>query len=460
MASDPSCPRVEVIVLRTVGPQGSLFELLLPAGMRVLSGELADVDRLLDDERFFGPFRSFFDPVEGRPSIPIETYLRLMFLKYRYGFGYERLCALVADSITWRRFCRVGLEASVPDESTIRKITRRCGPELIDGLNRELLDAARQRGQVDGERVRADTTVVEADIKYPTDSGLLTAATGRIASRLRRLARLGVKIAYTDRTPEARAYQHSIGAWLRRRSDDANAEVLIITGRLADLAEASVAEATKALHYKARRRRVRRLLDELAVLVERTTRVIAQARIRVDGGQPDGSTRLVSLHEPDARPIRKGRLGRPVEFGYKAQVVDTVDGIIVDHSVHIGNPSDTDLIRPAIERIVAQFGAPATVTADRGYWDATIEADLTAVGVTTVVIPRTGKASQARAAIEHADAFVDMVKWRTGCEGRISHLKRDWAWRRTRLRGHAGVRIWCGHGVFGHNLLKLTELQR
>ena len=99
------------------------------------------------------------------------------------------------------------------------------------------------------------------------------------------------------------------------------------------------------------------MLDELAVLVERTNRVIAQARTRVDGDQPDGATRLVSLHEPDARPIRKGRLGTPVEFGYKAQVVDTVDGIIVDHSVHIGNPSDTDLIRPAIERIVDQFGA-------------------------------------------------------------------------------------------------------
>ena len=447
-------------MLRTVGPQGSLFELLLPAGMRVLSGELAAVDRLLDDKRFFGPFRGFFDSSEGRPSIPIETYLRLMFLKYRYGLGYERLCALVADSITWRRFCRIGLEASVPDESTIRKITRRCGSELIDGLNAQLLDAARQRGQVDVDRVRVDTTVVEADIKYPTDSGLLTAATGRIASRLRRLTRLGVKIVYIDRTPQARAYQHSIGAWLRRRSDEAKVEVLVITGRLADLAEASVAEATKALHYKARRRRVRRLLDELAVLIERTVQVIAQARTRVEGGQPDGSTRLVSLHEPDARPIRKGRLGKPVEFGYKAQVVDNPDGIIVDHSVHIGNPSDTDLIRPAIDRITAQFGAPATVTADRGYWDATIEADLTAVGVTTVVIPRTGKASQARAAIEHADAFVDMVKWRTGCEGRISHLKRDWAWRRTRLRGHAGVRIWCGHGVFGHNLLKLTELQR
>ena len=163
----------------------------------------------------------------------------------------------------------------MPDESTIRKITRRCGPELIDGLNRELLDAADEHGHVDGERVRLDTTVVEADIKYPTDSGLLTAATGRIASRLRRLARLGVKVTYTDRTAEARAYQHSIGAWLRRRSDEAKAEVLAITGRLADLAEASVTEATKALQRKARRRKVRRLLDELAVLIERTNQVIA-----------------------------------------------------------------------------------------------------------------------------------------------------------------------------------------
>lgn len=125
------------------------------------------------------------------------------------------------------------------------------------------------------------------------------------------------------------------------------------------------------------------------MLVERTNRVIAQARCRVNGDQPDGATRLVSLHEPDARPISKGRLGKPVEFGYKAQVVDNAAGIILDHSVHIGNPSDTGLLRPAIERVNALLGtAPVLVTADRGYWDSAIEADLTHVGVTTVVIRR------------------------------------------------------------------------
>jgi IS5 family transposase len=132
-----------------------LFELLLPPGMRVLSGELAAVDRLLDDRRLFVPFRAFFDLTEGRPSIPIETYLRLMFLKFRYGLGYGRLCVEVGDSISWRRFCRIGLETSVPDESTIRKLTRCCGPELIEALNRELLAAADERGVVDVERVLA-----------------------------------------------------------------------------------------------------------------------------------------------------------------------------------------------------------------------------------------------------------------------------------------------------------------
>jgi len=416
---------------------------------------------MLDDERFFGPFRSFFDPTEGRPSIPIETYLRMMFLKYRYGLGYERLCVAVSDSLSWRRFCRIGLEASVPDESTIRKLTRRCGPELIDALNMQLLDLAVDGGVVDLSRVRVDTTVVEADVKYPTDSGLLTSAVGRIAVRLRRLEAVGIRVEHVDRTLPARAHQHSIGAWLRRRSDEAKAEVLMITGQLADLAELSVIEARQALRHKPRRRHVRRMLDDLAVLLDRTAQVIVQARTRVNGGQPDGATRLVSLHEADARPIRKGRLGKPVEFGYKAQVVDNADGLIIDHSVHVGNPSDTDLLRPAVERIAAQFAdMPVTITADRGYWDSHIEQDLTAAGVSTVVIPRTGKPSQARAAIEHADDFVELVKWRTGCEGRISHLKRDWAWRRTRLRNHTGARIWCGHGVFGHNLVKLTQLQR
>ncbi len=159
-------------------------------------------------------------------------------------------------------------------------------------------------------------------------------------------------------------------------------------------------------------------------------------------------------------PARSARAGSAVEFGYKAQVLDNADGLVLDHSVHIGNPADTDLLRPAVARVTARFGRPPLLlTADRGYWEPAIETYLHAAGVSVVVIPRTGKPSQARVSIERADGFVAAVKWRTGCEGRISHLKRDWHWRRTRLRSHTGARTWCGHGVFAHNLIKITQLQ-
>ena len=337
-------------MLRTVGPQGSLFELLLPAGMRVLSGELAEIDGLLDDDRYFRPFRPFFDPVEGRPSIPIETYLRLMFLKYRYDLGYERLCVQVNDSLSWRRFCRIGLEASVPDESTIRKITRRCGPELIEALNGELLDAAHQRRQVsggsgagrhDGRRGRHQVS----DRLGAVDGGDLSdrvaaaaAARRRSEGRLHRSHRRGASASALDRSVAATPHRRRQGGGVgdhraarrsRRRVGRRSDESLAVQGSPA----AGAPDARRS-------RRARRAHP----------RVIDQARCRVNGDQPDGATRLVSLHEPDARPIRKGRLGKPVEFGYKAQVVDNADGIIVDHSVHIGNPSDNGLLRPAIER--------------------------------------------------------------------------------------------------------------
>jgi IS5 family transposase len=96
---------------------------------------LKAVDRLLDDEEFFKPFRPHFHAILGRPSVPIETYLRLMFLKYRYRLGFEPLCREVADSISWQRFCRIPLGVAVPHPTTLMKITTRCGSSAVEGLN-------------------------------------------------------------------------------------------------------------------------------------------------------------------------------------------------------------------------------------------------------------------------------------------------------------------------------------
>jgi len=149
-----------------------LWEAVLPKELLRLPEELARVDALLDHEAFFGPFEPFFDPRVDRPSTPMEVYLRLMFLKFRYRLGYESLCREVAESFTWRRFCRIPFDGAVPHPTTLIKLTTRCGPTAVDGLNRLLLAKAVEAKAVRTHRVRADTTVVPANVAYPTDSGV------------------------------------------------------------------------------------------------------------------------------------------------------------------------------------------------------------------------------------------------------------------------------------------------
>ena len=178
-------------MFRTVGDQSSLFESVLPEELLRLPEELARVDAMLDDAAFFAPFVRFFDPRMGRPSTPMQTYLRLMFLKFRYRLGYETLCREVSDSITWRRFCRIPLEGSVPHPTTLMKLTTRCGSAAVDGLNEALLAQAAQAKLLRTNRLRADTTVVPSTVAYPTDSGLLARAIGRIAATGRRIQAAG-----------------------------------------------------------------------------------------------------------------------------------------------------------------------------------------------------------------------------------------------------------------------------
>ena len=208
-----------------------------------------------------------------------------------------------------------------------------------------------------------------------------------------------------------------------------------------------------------RRGRLRRAVNDLAGLLDATRRIAAQARQRLAGSIPEGASRRVSLHDADARPIAKGSLGKPVQFGYKGQVTDNDDGIVLDHTLEQGNPADAPQLAPAIERVIKRTGRrPRAVTADRGYGEKSVNDALHEIGVRTVVIPRKGKPGKDRQAAEHRPAFRRTVKWRTGSEGRISTLKRGYGWDRTRLDGTEGARIWTGHGILAHNLAKIAAL--
>jgi IS5 family transposase len=396
----------------------------------------------------------------------------------------------VADSITWRRFCRIPIDGRVPHPTTLMKLTTRCGTAAIDGCNEALLAKAAQAKLLRTTRLRADTTVVPADVGYPTDSGLLAKAVRRIAAAGRRVqaAGGGTRTKVRDRGRSAGARARAIGAKLRLRAaqirDEAQTVVRRITGELAGLAERAATDAETLLvnarralaraqvkaaglaatgaHDAAagrRRGRLRRAVNDLTDLLAATRRIAAQTRQRLSGTTPEGATRRVSLHDGDARPIAKGRLGRPVEFGYKGQVVDNDDGVVLDHTIERGNPADAPQLAPAIGRVIDRTGRrPRTVTADRGYGEASVENDLHDLGVRTVVIPRKGRPGKARQAHEHRRAFRRTVKWRTGSEARISTLKRQYGWDRTRLDDLDGARIWTGHGVLAHNLVKIAAL--
>jgi transposase, IS5 family len=380
----------------------------------------------------------------------------------------------VGDSISWQRFCRIPLGARVPHPTTLMKLSSRGGEGAVAGLNEALLVKAAGQKLVRTDKVRADTTVVEAAVAYPTDSGLLAKAVGGIAKTVKRIQAAGgaTRTRVRDRSRSAGQRARSIAAKLRLRGaaarEEGQAAVLRITGELADIAETAMADAQVVLRNARRavtattgqrRGRLHRALNDLQTLLQRTGQVVSQTRSRLGGVMPDSASRIVSFHDVDARPIRKGRLGKPVEFGYKAQVVDNADGIILDHRVQIGNPGDAPQLAPAIARITDRIGrAPTAVTADRGYGYASVEADLQDLGVRYVAIPRASRPGAARREFEHRKAFRAKIKWRTGCEGRINHLKRSYGWNRTELTTLEGTRTWCGHGVFAHNLVKISAL--
>src|SRR5579863_10707026 len=195
-------------MFRTIGDGPALWEASLPPELLQLPEELARVDVLLDDAAFFAPFAPHFHPVLGRPSTPIECYLRLMFLKFRYRLGYESLCAEVSDSISWRRFCRIPLDGKVPHPTTLMKLTTRCGDRAVAGLNEALLAKAAGAKLLRTSRLRADTTVVPANVCYPTDSGLLARAIRRIAAVGRRAHAIAAKL--SSRAAQARDEKQAV----------------------------------------------------------------------------------------------------------------------------------------------------------------------------------------------------------------------------------------------------------
>jgi transposase, IS5 family len=440
---------------RAVGE--SLWEAVLPAELRELPPELGRVDAILDDDRFLAPFRARLTARIGRPTIPIETYLRLMYLKHRYGLGYETLCREVTDSFTWRRFCRVSLDGRVPDPSTLMKLSKRLGPDLLEELNAELLSLAVERKVLRSRRLRVDTTVVGADIRSPTDSGLCAHA----VSRLTRLAKR-IKLSGLAPRSRVRDRRRSVGKRVRAvsaariRGRQALRTLDRLTAEIAERARQTVREARALAHAargNARRKRVGvALVERLERELEAAERVLVQTDLRL-AGQRTIPDRRVSLVDPDARPIRMGSPARPTEFGYKARVADTAEGFVIADIPGRGAATDGSLLDGAIAQAKDAGMQVRSVYADRGFGTSTGDTALVRHRIRDPVIPR----QQRAAPIEKTRNWKRRYRFRNGLEGRISQLKRK-GLRRTRLRTLEGAQTWIGGITLAHNLQRMALL--
>ncbi|MCA1679962.1 MAG: transposase [Actinobacteria bacterium] len=449
------------------GQAESLWDEALPVEVRQLPEDMAALDELLSDPELLGPIverwrrevtetgRAVLS--DGRPTIAIETYVRLMVLKQRFRWGYRTLVAEVSDSIHLRRFCRISLSERVPDESTVRKLTRRIGAETVVELTRALIVKATREKRFRPRAVRIDSTVVEADVKHPTDAGLASHGVRALAREGRKLARrIGEKKARVrDRSRSMGRRLRAISRTIRRRSGEAKAEVLELTAQTGKLLERSVTEA-RSLATAARRRargrgagaklKAAATLEELA---ERCEKVARQVRQRVKG-EPIGD-RIVSLSDPDARPIRKGKLGKPNEFGYVTQLAEVTEntkrgarGVILPAATELGNPTENALLPETVAELDRLGLAPREVALDGGFMPGPTNSGLSELAPERVFISGRQQPGSKRTQRR-------LQRYRTGAEGRISHLKRRYGLARSRLKGGAGQQIWTEWSILAYN---------
>jgi IS5 family transposase len=456
-------------MLRLTQPRLSLWDAVLPPDLIELPEELKKVDELLGDEAFMAPFRRTFRSRIGRPTIPMDTFLRMMYLKFRYEMGYETLVREVADSIKWRRFCRIPLDGELPHSTTLIKLRKRVGSEVVEQLNRALVGRAVEQKVIRGRKLQVDTTVVPSDIHYPTDARLLADGVRVITRCVRKVqqAGLSVRTSFRNRMRAAKRRLLQINKVRRRRMDEARQEVRRITRAIAEIAQATLDDSRRVLRNA--RQTMRRTQPSVSAAVDRTVkqleryvelvqRVVEQTG-RVESGERQIPNRLVSLFDLNARPIQRGKPRASTEFGRKVLLQEVEKGLISGYRVVAGAPSDHSLLTQTIEDHRATFGrAPIELATDRGFSSRANEQAAEDAGVKRVAIPRRGRLSRERRDYQRQPWFRRLQRWRAGGEARISLLKRKYGLGRSRFRDEGGTESWVGWGILAHNLDKMASL--
>ena len=437
---------------------------------------MRSADRILNDDAVLSAVyealgkRHPKSRTRGRRGAPAEMVLRLLVLKHLRNWSYATLEREVRMNLVYRDFTRVG-GGSVPDAKTMGRWGVALGPAVIERVHGRVIAIAREQLVVEGRKMRLDTTVVETNIHYPTDSSLLgdgvrvltrvmkkvTAIAGTVGATLRDRSR-----SVRHRVLEIARIARSKGTQRQDKLTRAYQRLLSATSRVVGQAKrfsreigAGVKRAGDVWHQAA----LDGFREELDTFVPRVQHVLRQTRARILGGDTHVEDKLLSLFEPSTEVIRKGKASKPNEFGKVVKLQEAEHQIITAYVVYDHRPSDAELVIPALDAHVQVFArVPRLVAGDAAFYSGTNEATAHAQGVTRVCIPNRSTKSAERKREQKKRWFRAGQKWRTGCEGRISVVKRRHGLNRCRYKGADGMKRWVGLAVIADNLINIGRV--
>jgi IS5 family transposase len=405
----------------------------------------------------------------GRQGTPAEVVLRLLILKHIRNWSYEELEREVRANLVYRDFTRVG-GGKMPDAKTMARWGVALGPRVIKQIHERMVAIAHGKEVIKGRRMRVDTTVVETNVHYPTDSSLLGDGVRVLIRTMKKIAKIvgkaGAKLRDRSRSVKLRVLDINRAARSKATASKdkltrAYRQLLNSTSRVVGQAKrfsTEVAAGVKRATDVVKQLAIEGLGQKLDEMVPLVQKVMKQTRARILRGDTRSEDKMLSLFEPTTEIIRKGKAGKPNEFGKMVKLQEAENQIVIDFEVYDRRPNDADLLVPAIDIHRAALGrAPHLVAADAAFYSGKNEAAAKAKGVKRVCVPNRATKSAERRREQKKRWFRNGQKWRTGCEGRISVAKRRHGLNRSRYKGADGMKRWVGLGVIADNLLNIAR---
>lgn len=450
--------------------------------IHIYNKELACIDEILCEPLLYEALRQTIIRVspkntfKGAKRTAVNRVLRLFVLKHIKNWSYRQLHEELQRNLDYRAFTQF-FDEEIPAFSTFCRNFALIDEVAIRQLNDLLRDLAIERGIIKGKKLRTDTTVCENNIHHPTDNSLMQDGV-RVLTRVVRYAEEILPSLGKMRDRSRSVLHHVLQINQSTRSKGTAAKAA--KGKrekayraLMRITRCVVSDAQKVARKLGDGRVTRHLglteklatqglRDELLTMIPRVDTVIKQTRARICHGDNQFPGKLLSIFEPEAAPIRKGKAHKPTEFGRLVEIDEVERGFVSDYQIFDGNPADTTMLIPAIKRHKHHFGRPPhKVATDRGFWSLKNEQDAYALEVKRVSIPvRGGKLSDARRKLQRTRWFRTLQRWRAGGEGRIGTLKTKYGLDRCMYKGNQGMHRWVGGCVLANNLVVMARQLR